>query len=87
MSARIGVGVVMEELAGDPVLLQGLETLSGLAQSEQANIRADATHMLGLIGHPDAEAPVRQRLNDPDPNVREIAQEALEMLHNETDHG
>jgi hypothetical protein len=87
MSARIGVGVVMEELAGDPVLLQGLATLTSLAESGQANVRADATHMLGLIGHPNAEPPVRQRLDDPDPNVREIAQEALQMLHNETDHG
>jgi HEAT repeat protein len=87
MSARIGVGVVMEELEGDPVLLQGLETLIALSESELANVRADATHFLGLIRHPDAQAPIRQRLDDPNPDVREIAEEALQMLTDEKSNG
>ncbi len=87
MSARIGVGVVMEELDGNPVLLQAMQTLTALAESEQANIRADATHFLGLTRHPDAEAPIRQRLDDTNPDVREIAEEALQMLNNENSHG
>jgi HEAT repeat protein len=87
MTARIGVGVVMEELEGDPVLHQALETLTTLAESEQANIRADATHFLGLTRHPDAEAILRQRLDDPNPDVREIAEESLQMLNSEKTHG
>jgi hypothetical protein len=87
MSARIGVGVVMEELEGDPVLTQGLEVMSDLSESDQANIRADATHFLGLTRDPAAEAPIRQRLDDANPDVREIAEEALLMLNNEKSNG
>ena len=87
MTARIGVGVVMEELEGEPVLHQGLEALVTLAESEQANIRADASHFLGLTRHPDAEAPLRARLDDPNPDVREIAAESLQMLNSEKSNG
>ena len=87
MSVRIGVGVVMEDLEGDPVLLQALDALIELSQSDQANLRADATHFLGLTRAAAAEAPIRQRLDDPHPDVREIAEESLQMLNIEHNHG
>ncbi len=85
MAARIGVGVVMEELEGDPLLAQGLENLIALAGSKQANVRADAAHFLGLTRHQDALAPLRKLLADAHPDVREIAEEALQSLTEEHD--
>ncbi len=85
MAARIGVGVVMEELEGDPLLAAGLETLIALAGSQQANVRADAAHLLGLTRHQNAAAALKKLLADPHPDVREIADEALQSLTEEHD--
>jgi hypothetical protein len=85
MAVRIGVGVVMEELEGDPLLVSGLEYLTALAGSQQANVRADAAHFLGLTRHQDAAEPLKQLVTDAHPDVREIAEEALQSLTEEHD--
>ncbi len=87
MAARIGVGVVLEDLEGNPLLVHALETLTALAASDQANVRADAAHYLGLTHHRDAEAPLKTLLKDTHPDVREIAEESLQMLTDEMRHG
>lgn len=87
MAARIGVGVVLEELEGQPLLASGLEPLITLSGAEQANIRADAAHFLGLTRHRDAAAPLRELLTDPHPDVREIAEESLQRLNDEETNG
>ncbi len=87
MAARIGVGVVLEDLEGSPLLAHGIETLTALAASHQANVRADAAHYLGLTRHRDAEAALKALLEDPHPDVREIAEESLQMLTDELRHG
>ena len=37
-------------------------------------------HGVGQIGHPAAKEPLKALLNDPNPDVREIAEEALEEI-------
>lgn len=80
MAARIGVGVVLEELEGSELLRQALPELVALARSARANLRADAAHFLGLTRSGDATPMLRELLNDPHPDVREIASDSLEML-------
>ncbi|MEW8627001.1 MAG: HEAT repeat domain-containing protein [Candidatus Thiodiazotropha sp.] len=82
MAARIGIGVVMEQLEGDPRLSHALPTLIRQSRSEQANIRADVAHYLGLTQLPDARSVLTEMLNDSHPDVREIAQESLALLNN-----
>ncbi|MCG7865060.1 MAG: HEAT repeat domain-containing protein [Candidatus Thiodiazotropha taylori] len=82
MAARIGIGVVMEQLEGDPRLSHALPTLVTLSRSKQANIRADVAHYLGLTHHPDARPVLLEMAKDSHPDVREIAEESLELLNN-----
>lgn len=83
MAARIGVGVVMESLENSDPIRQALPELEKLSRSDRANIRADAAHFLGLTRLPAAEASLKPLLQDPNPDVREIAADSLEMLQTE----
>lgn len=83
MAARIGVGVVLETLEGSDLLVQALPDMVALSRSDKANIRADAAHFLGLTRQPGAEEPLKPLLDDPNPDVREIAADSLAMLHSE----
>jgi thiol-disulfide isomerase/thioredoxin len=83
MAARIGVGVVMEALENSAPLHQALPELEKLSRSDKANIRADAAHFLGLTQLPAAQTSLKPLLDDPNPDVREIAADSLEMLQTE----
>lgn len=83
MAVRIGVGVVMESLENSDALHRALPELEKLSRSDKANIRADAAHFLGLTRLPTAEASLKPLLDDPNPDVREIAADSLEMLQAE----
>jgi hypothetical protein len=87
MATRIGIGVVLEELTGSELLGKGLDALIALAESPQANVRADAAHYLGLTHLRAAAAPLGKLLHDEHPDVREIAAEALQMLPNDQANG
>jgi thiol-disulfide isomerase/thioredoxin len=80
MAVRIGVGVVMEQLEGYPGLADALPRLILLSRSEQANIRADAAHFLGLTHSPKAKEALVALLDDSHPDVREIAADSLELV-------
>jgi thiol-disulfide isomerase/thioredoxin len=80
MAVRIGIGVVMEALEGDPRLEQSLPFLIRLGQSTQANTRADAAHFLGLTHSPAAKPVLTEMLEDLHPDVREIAADSLKMV-------
>ena len=80
MSVRIGIGVVLEDLQGNPILHHGLPSLQRLAANPQANIRADTAHYLGLIDDPRSRALLEELLDDAHPDVREIAGESLQHL-------
>lgn len=80
LMVRIGGGAVLEELAGDPLLLEALPALLVLLDAEEPQTRADGCHYLGLVGSGQAAAPLRRMLDDPNPDVREIAAESLALL-------
>lgn len=77
LQARIGIGAILEGLEGDPVLEKIIPLLGNLTNSDDARVRGDAVHFLGVIRHPDAKAFILNCLNDTNADVREIANEAL----------
>lgn len=80
MAVRLGIGAVLEEFQGSEtarVMVPGLVTLT---RHDDVLIRADACHYLSLIGGPEAIAALRERLDDPDAQVREVVTDALEEL-------
>jgi hypothetical protein len=85
MPTRIGIGAVMEELAGTDQLRSVVPDLAQLTLSESHQTRADACHYLGLSGDKGALPEVRRLLDDEDADVREIAAETIAMLGGETD--
>ena len=76
-AVRVGVGAVLEDLAGAGLLAGHVDDIAALAASEQPQVRADAAHFLGLAATPQARVVLRGLLGDTDPEVREIAAEAL----------
>ncbi len=80
MAVRIGISAVLEDLAGSPALARLTPQLEQLTLAESASLRADACHFLGLAGDPGAVPAVDRLLDDPDPEVREIAAETLALL-------
>jgi hypothetical protein len=81
MGVRIGIGALIEELAGDPeALVPALEPLHALLASPEAPVRADAAYYLGLSHDPRTREWLTPLLNDADPQVREIVAESLAGL-------
>ncbi|WP_020396926.1 HEAT repeat domain-containing protein [Thiolinea disciformis] len=77
LSSRMGIGVVMEELAGTAVLENHIHLLLPLTQEHDARLRADACYYLELSGNPVALSTLQACLQDTDPSVREMAQDAI----------
>ncbi|MBK8451817.1 MAG: HEAT repeat domain-containing protein [Thiofilum sp.] len=80
LSTRMGIGVVMEDLAGTQVLKDYVRLLISLTQDEDARLRADACYYLELSAHPAALESVKACLEDRDPSVREVAADAVATL-------
>ena len=80
MALRIGIGALLEGLAGGPILAAALPVLVQLTLSDLPQTRADACHFLGLAGDSQAIPAVRRLLDDEQPDVREIAGETLALL-------
>ncbi len=80
INTRIGVMAVLEELENTELAALMVEPLVALTDREDSRVRIDACHALSLTGSAAAVAPLQACLNDPDPEVRETAQEALEEL-------
>jgi hypothetical protein len=88
MALRIGIGALLEGLAGGPILAGAVPVLVQLTLSDLPQTRADACHYLGLARDPQAIAAVRRLLDDEQADVREIAAETLALLGaDEPDHG
>jgi len=79
-AVRIGVGAVLEDLAGDGQLAALVAEIAELAASPHAQVRADAAHFLGLTDNPEARAVLERMTSDKDHEVREIAAESLADL-------
>ncbi len=80
LSARIGVGAIIEHFEGSEILINNIETLGAHCQNQLAQIRNDACYYLGLSHHHDARKFLHPLLNDTDNEVRETAQEALNEI-------
>ena len=81
LSARIGVGALMEEFSGSDLLKNNIDALGEYTRSDTARVRNDACHYLGLSKDARAEQYIRPLLEDSDEEVREVAAEALEEIN------
>lgn len=77
MAVRIGIGAVLEEFQGTGVTDILIPGLGDLTRHDDRLVRADACHFLSLIGGESILSFMRACLDDPDPEVREIAAEVL----------
>jgi len=80
LSARIGVGAIIEQLEGSQILINSIEDLGNYCHNPLPRIRNDACYYLGLSHHPDARKYLLPLLNDEDLEVKEVAREALDLI-------
>ena len=80
LNVRLGAGVLLEEFAHSAALQALVPRLGELSAHVDARVRADASHYLGLTGSATARGWLEARLQDDDPDVREIAAESLAAL-------
>lgn len=81
IQVRLGVSAIIEGLEGSEALKQQLPRLVAMSEHSEHQLRSDACHFLGLTHSAEAEAPLRRCLEDDHPEVREIAADSLEILH------
>ena len=79
MSSRIGLLMAAEAvLETSHVPFQAIvDELATMLQSDDVPLRGDTADLLGRIDHPAARAALRPLVDDPDPDIAEIAAEAL----------
>ena len=80
LNVRLGAGVLLENFAGSAPLRVMLPRLGELSQHEDARVRADACHYLGLTGDAAAQPWLDARLTDEDADVREIAADSMQAI-------
>ncbi len=78
-AVRLGVSVLFEYLVevrpGDVNL--AVPSLAEALKSELGRVRGEAASVLGIIGTSEALDHVRDMVNDPDPQVAEVARDIL----------
>ena len=57
---------------------QAAAGLAAVARTDDVALRGDTADLLGRLAHPAARAALEELRHDPDPDVAEIAAEALE---------
>lgn len=80
INARVGVGAVLESLQDSGLLGDVVAQLGDLADADDARIRADACHFLGLTGSAEAVSILEAHRDDRNRDVREIVEESLALL-------
>lgn len=82
MRVRLGITALMETLAKeDPDNVTGsINSIARLLKETSSTTRGDAAYLLGIIGHIDAISHLEKVLEDENPQVREIAREAIEEI-------
>jgi len=80
LNVRLGAGMVFEEFAGSPELRALIPSLCDLVRHDDARVRADAAHVLGLSRDAAARPCLEPLLGDADADVREIAADSLAGL-------
>ncbi|RTZ62623.1 MAG: HEAT repeat domain-containing protein [Gammaproteobacteria bacterium] len=79
LEVRLGIDSMLESLPQDAVEPLA-DDLVRLSQSDNHRIRSDATWYLALTDNNKARSAIEARLQDENPEVREIAREALEKF-------
>jgi len=81
-NTRMGLLYALEEaLEINPGCLDNLvKPLLPYLEAEAAPLRGDVADLLGKIGHPDALPGLEPLRLDPDPDVAEAAEEAIEQI-------
>jgi thioredoxin-like negative regulator of GroEL len=80
LTVRIGVSAVIEDNAGSKLLQAQLPILVQLARHSDPRVRSDAAHFLALSGSAAALAEIETLAQDPEPSVREIAEDCIVEL-------
>lgn len=80
INVRLGLGAILEDLSGNNLLTAVLDDLIALLAHKNNRIRGDAAHFLSFIHSQTAIPALQQLLDDPDPELREIAAESIEAL-------
>ncbi|MEJ2213939.1 MAG: thioredoxin family protein [Gammaproteobacteria bacterium] len=80
LTSRIGISAVFEHFAGQAPLVNLLDDICHLAESEDNSVRVDMAHFLGLTQNKNALACLQKLLDDPFEDVRETAQDAVELI-------
>jgi hypothetical protein len=81
-SARMALLLVVADVlaSGSNALEPAVAELVKLLGSDDVSLRGDTADLLGQIGHPAAADGLRALLDDPNPDVVEISEEALEAI-------
>jgi len=79
MRVRLGTAALVESLAKDKqdALAEIIQPLADFLKSAEPQLRGDAAYILSLIKHPDSLKHLRLALNDPDPQVKSIVEDAV----------
>jgi HEAT repeat protein len=82
MRVRIGTIALLETLKKEDAgsIGNAVASLVPLLKDENPLIRGDVAYVLGLIGGQETIGVLEQLTNNEDPNVRIIAQEAIEDI-------
>ena len=80
INVRLGVGVIIEDMAETEVFKSAIPYLLKYLSSEDARVRGDACHYLSLTKDPTYQEEIKKLLIDENEEVREIAQESLDEL-------
>jgi len=80
INVRLGVGVIIEELAETEQFKAVIPRLIDYLSDEDARIRGDACHYLSLTGDPAYIPLIEKLLSDGSEEVRDIAQDSLDEL-------
>ena len=80
LTSRIAISAVFEHFAGQEALVNLLDDICRLTESEDNSVRVDMAHFLGLTQHENALTCLQKLLDDPFEDVRETAQDAIELI-------
>ena len=80
IEVRVGVDALLESYGNTPALQSLLPQLAALTRHTDHRVRADACHLLGLSGSAAARPYLEVCVSDSSGEVREIANESLQLL-------
>ena len=76
---RMGIAVLFEELKTlrPQEVALAIPSLLPVLGEETPWMRGEAVNLLGIIGTPEALAPLKPQADDPEPQIREMVQDIL----------